>query len=57
MPLIDTMAAMLHMMRPDDLTRGQLCPDAVCRLAKVLYNVRVSRAGTGRRRGGYTMCG
>ena len=23
-PLIDTMAAILHMRRPDDLTRGQL---------------------------------
>ena len=45
MPLIDTMAAMLDMRRPDDLTRGPLRPDAVRRLAKALYNVRVSGAG------------
>ena len=57
MPLIDTMAAILHMRRPGDLTRGELCSDAMRRLAKVLYIVWVSGAGTGRGRGGYTECG
>ena len=56
MPLIDTMAAMLDMRRPDDLTRGPLRPDAVRRLAKALYNVRVSGAGRREGQGGAVQC-
>jgi len=40
-PLVDCMAAMLDMRRPEDLTRAPLRPDSVRKLAKGLYNVRV----------------
>ena len=41
-PLVDCMAAMLDMRNVGDLTRGPLRPDSIRRLAKGLYNVRVS---------------
>ncbi|GAX75594.1 hypothetical protein CEUSTIGMA_g3038.t1 [Chlamydomonas eustigma] len=44
-PLVDSMAAMLDMRRPDDLSRGPLRPDALRKLAKGLYNVKVSIEG------------
>ena len=46
------MAAMLDMRNVGDLTRGPLRPDAIRRLAKGLYNVRVSGGRQGSRAGG-----
>ena len=44
MPLVDCMASLLDMRRPDDLTRSPMRPGQVRRLAKGLYNVRVRKA-------------